>query len=226
MEAAIAWMTEHWAELLAVLFAVDKVAALIVALTPTPADDRWHAKIYQWVIEPLAGIWGRRAKELPGERVIKRLARDAGAHTAARKANTLKRAADRAENLIRSKLGWVVLIAAAGWALGGCTPAIIVQTNHARRLEADKGPGQCNVVNLRPHQPTDLSLEAEVGALKPSLSAGTAETPPAGDDVGPSGQKSPDGRDGSTDEPDAPEGDTGGTGDEDAGEDGEDAPEG
>ena len=212
------------------LFAVDKVAALIVALTPTPADDKWHAKIYQWVIEPLAGIWGRRAKELPGERVIKRLARDAGAHTAARKANTLKKAADRAENLIRSKLGWVVLIAAAGWALGGCTPTFVVQTNSADKLRAAKGPGQANVVNVLPRQPLDVALDAELGAVKPSLShAGrtAAETPPTGDDVGPSGEESPDGEDGSTGEPDAPEGETGDEGGEDEAADaGADPPEG
>lgn len=43
------------------------VAEAIVNLTPTPADDKWVAKIYR-VIEAIAGLFTDKAKEKPGQR--------------------------------------------------------------------------------------------------------------------------------------------------------------
>ncbi|BAF89584.1 unknown protein [Azorhizobium caulinodans ORS 571] len=53
--------------LLNVLFALHALAVAIVNLTPTPKDDELVGKAYK-VIEFLAGILNRTAKELPGER--------------------------------------------------------------------------------------------------------------------------------------------------------------
>jgi hypothetical protein len=54
-------------EILAIILATQTVATLIVNLTPTPTDDLIVGKVYK-VIETVAGIFTRTAKELPGER--------------------------------------------------------------------------------------------------------------------------------------------------------------
>lgn len=48
------------------LFGIMSVAQLIVNTTATPKDDELLGKVYKWV-ERAAGIWGYKAKMLPGE---------------------------------------------------------------------------------------------------------------------------------------------------------------
>lgn len=50
-------------------FAVMTAAQLIVNLTPTPKDDEFVGKAYKW-LERAAGIWGYKAKLLPGETLV------------------------------------------------------------------------------------------------------------------------------------------------------------
>lgn len=49
-----------------VLISLHALAVVIVNLTDTPADDEFVGKAYK-VIEILAGIFGDKAKQLPGE---------------------------------------------------------------------------------------------------------------------------------------------------------------
>lgn len=67
-EAIIAWVISNGAELVALLFAVHAAAAIVVNLTPTPADNAFLGKVYKG-IEFLAGIVSYKAKTLPGESV-------------------------------------------------------------------------------------------------------------------------------------------------------------
>jgi hypothetical protein len=56
-----------WFEaLLLALLGLKAVATLIVNSTHTPHDDEWLGRFYGW-IEVVAGIYSRKAKELPGE---------------------------------------------------------------------------------------------------------------------------------------------------------------
>lgn len=41
----IAWITEHWKDILAIIGAIVSLATLITAITPTPKDDAILAKI-------------------------------------------------------------------------------------------------------------------------------------------------------------------------------------
>lgn len=52
-------------------FAVMFLAQLIVNLTPTPKDDEFVGKAYRW-LEKVAGIWGYKAKLLPGESLVQK----------------------------------------------------------------------------------------------------------------------------------------------------------
>ena len=49
------------------LFAIKIIAVAIVNLTPTPEDNKWLGRFYR-LLEVVAGIISRTAKELPGER--------------------------------------------------------------------------------------------------------------------------------------------------------------
>lgn len=71
MESIIQWVTSDGAltTLFSALFAVMIIAQLIVNLTPTPKDDILVGKVYK-IIEKLAGIWGYKAKLLPGEHLV------------------------------------------------------------------------------------------------------------------------------------------------------------
>lgn len=53
-------------EFISAILATKVLASLIVNLTPTPVDDDIVGKGYK-VIEWLAGIWTKAAKEFPGE---------------------------------------------------------------------------------------------------------------------------------------------------------------
>jgi len=63
----VEFVTSNVDGILAVLFAVHALAVAVVNLTPTPRDDEIVGKVYK-AIEFLAGVFGRTAKELPGER--------------------------------------------------------------------------------------------------------------------------------------------------------------
>ena len=65
-----AWVMAHGAEIVAVLVALHAAAAVIVNLTPTPVDDAILGKVYK-LIEFLAGVVSKRAKDLPGETPIR-----------------------------------------------------------------------------------------------------------------------------------------------------------
>lgn len=62
LEPLLPWVTA----VLALLFGLQKLAELIVNLTDTPRDDKIVGKIYS-VLEKIAGIWGVKAKQYPGE---------------------------------------------------------------------------------------------------------------------------------------------------------------
>jgi hypothetical protein len=64
--SVIAWLQENGTEIVAVLLAAHALAVAVVNLTPTPKDDEIVGKVYK-VIEFVAGIFTRKAKELPGE---------------------------------------------------------------------------------------------------------------------------------------------------------------
>lgn len=51
---------------LAGILATQVLAQAIVNLTHTPWEESWVYRVYR-VIEFVAGLWTRRAKELPGE---------------------------------------------------------------------------------------------------------------------------------------------------------------
>lgn len=57
----------HWETIVAVLAGLHAVALAIVNLTPTPADNILLGKVYK-VVEAIAGVVTKTAKELPGER--------------------------------------------------------------------------------------------------------------------------------------------------------------
>lgn len=59
---AIQYVIENHVDLISALFAIHAAAAVIVNLTPTPADDKAVAKYYR-VIEILAGIVTKIAKK-------------------------------------------------------------------------------------------------------------------------------------------------------------------
>jgi hypothetical protein len=49
------WNTLGWfGKTVAVLLALHPVASAIVALTPTPKDDKWPGLIFEKIIKPLA----------------------------------------------------------------------------------------------------------------------------------------------------------------------------
>jgi len=51
---------------LGLLLAGHTLALAVVNLTETPADDKIVGKVYK-VVEKLAGLFGDRAKQFPGE---------------------------------------------------------------------------------------------------------------------------------------------------------------
>ena len=62
--------SEHgMSSIFGIAFGVMFVAQLIVNLTPTPKDDEIVGKAYK-IVEKLAGIWGYKAKMLPGESLV------------------------------------------------------------------------------------------------------------------------------------------------------------
>lgn len=61
------FLTSNIDAILAVLAGLHALAIAITNLTPTPRDDKLVGEIYK-VIEVMAGIFGRRAKEWPGEK--------------------------------------------------------------------------------------------------------------------------------------------------------------
>lgn len=58
----VEFVVDNAEALLAVLVALHAVAVAIVNLTPTPKDNEIVARVYR-VIEVLAGLFSRRAKE-------------------------------------------------------------------------------------------------------------------------------------------------------------------
>lgn len=62
------WVTSEAgaAVIFGTLFGIMAVAQIIVNATKTPKDDEIYGKVYKW-IERAAGIWGYKAKMLPGE---------------------------------------------------------------------------------------------------------------------------------------------------------------
>jgi hypothetical protein len=52
---------------IALILAVKIIAEVIVNLTPTPEDDKWVGRFYR-LVEVIAGVITKTAKELPGER--------------------------------------------------------------------------------------------------------------------------------------------------------------
>lgn len=59
----------HWETIVAVLAGLHAVALAIVNLTPTPADNIFLGKVYK-VVEGIAGVVTKTAKEWPGERKV------------------------------------------------------------------------------------------------------------------------------------------------------------
>lgn len=62
MADIIAFLTENVEAIFVALFAIHAAALAVVNLTPTPKDDEIVAKAYK-VIEALAGIFGKKAKD-------------------------------------------------------------------------------------------------------------------------------------------------------------------
>jgi len=62
-------MLDKISEILAIILAVQWIAMAIVNLTPTPEDNKWVGKFYR-LIEVIAGVISKTAKEYPGERRI------------------------------------------------------------------------------------------------------------------------------------------------------------
>lgn len=67
----VQWLmsTEGAAVIFGSLYGLHGIAVLIVNTTDTPADDAIVGKAYVW-LERLAGIWGYKAKQLPGEVIV------------------------------------------------------------------------------------------------------------------------------------------------------------
>ncbi len=59
------WILSHWVSLVATAGSVCMAASAITALTDTPRDDLWVARVYR-VIEVLAMVTGK-AKDVPGQ---------------------------------------------------------------------------------------------------------------------------------------------------------------
>jgi hypothetical protein len=57
----------NWETIMAILVGLHAVAVAIVNLTPTPTDDMILGKVYK-VVEVIAGVVSKTAKEWPGER--------------------------------------------------------------------------------------------------------------------------------------------------------------
>ena len=64
----ISWVVspEGATQVFGILFGIMAVAQIIVNFTDTPKDNEILGKLYKWV-ERAAGIWGVKAKQLPGE---------------------------------------------------------------------------------------------------------------------------------------------------------------
>ena len=58
----IEFITQNWADIVAVAGALHLLALAVVNLTPTPKDDEVYSKFYK-VIERLAGIFTKTAKQ-------------------------------------------------------------------------------------------------------------------------------------------------------------------
>jgi ABC-type enterochelin transport system substrate-binding protein len=56
--------------ILGTILALKVAAEAVVNLTPTPKDDRFVGKFYK-VVEAIAGIFGKTAKEFPNSREMK-----------------------------------------------------------------------------------------------------------------------------------------------------------
>jgi hypothetical protein len=52
------YITENWQQIAAVALGVHALASAITAMTPTPEDDKWVAKVYK-VVEMLALVVGK-----------------------------------------------------------------------------------------------------------------------------------------------------------------------
>ena len=61
----ITWVFDNWVAIMATVTGLMTVASAITALTPTPRDDLFVAKLYK-VIEKVALVVGK-AKEKPNE---------------------------------------------------------------------------------------------------------------------------------------------------------------
>jgi hypothetical protein len=68
METLVTNVTEWGPVVIALLFSLQKAAEIVVNLTDTPVDDTVVGKFYT-VLEKIAGIWGLKAKQLPGEKL-------------------------------------------------------------------------------------------------------------------------------------------------------------
>ena len=62
MAALIAFVTTHWAEIVALGAAIHAAALIIVNLTPSETDNTVYNKVYK-IIEVLAGIITKMAKK-------------------------------------------------------------------------------------------------------------------------------------------------------------------
>lgn len=49
------WLTTHWPEVLAALWALDRLADVVARLTPTKKDDALVAK-FHWLLEKAASL--------------------------------------------------------------------------------------------------------------------------------------------------------------------------
>jgi hypothetical protein len=58
----LSFLTNNWADILALGASLHGIALIIVNLTPTPRDDAAYAKVYKF-IEVLAGIVTKIAKK-------------------------------------------------------------------------------------------------------------------------------------------------------------------
>lgn len=68
MTAVIEFLQTHGVTIITLLFALQKAAEVVVNTTDTPADNKYVGKFYS-ILEKVAGIWGYKAKQLPGERM-------------------------------------------------------------------------------------------------------------------------------------------------------------
>jgi hypothetical protein len=58
----INWISEHYAEIFAILFGLYAVARMVVVLTPTPKDDIAVEKVGVW-LNKLAKLFGLDMKQ-------------------------------------------------------------------------------------------------------------------------------------------------------------------